>query len=217
MPGRPLRFIGDGMHPNYVPRLTRDELERRRLLAAADLKAGMKQIEVARKYATTRASVSRWAAALELEGEGALRRRNPPGQPSKLTPKQWEQLEQMLIAGPSAAGYSTEIWTGKRVQRLVREKFGVRFNTSHLIEVMHERFGMSWQRPRRVARERDEAKRAGWIKTVWEPLKKNSDTASARSPSSTSRGSPRPRLSGKRGRGAAKPRSSSTATAHASE
>lgn len=205
------------MHSNYVARLTRDELERRRLLAAADLKAGVKQIEVARKYGTTRASVSRWASALEQEGEAALRRRNPPGRPSKLSESQWARLEQILIDGPRAVGYSTEIWTGKRVQRLVRERFGVSYNASHLIEVMHERFGMSWQRPRRVARERDEAKRAGWIKTVWEPLKKTLAEGSAPSPSSTSRGSPRPRSSEKRGRGAARRPSSSTATGRASE
>jgi transposase len=205
------------MHSNYVAKLTRDELERRRLLAAADLKAGVKQIEVARRYGTTRASVSRWAAALDEQGEDALRRRNPPGRPSKLTEAQWARLEQMLIDGPVALGYSTEIWTGKRVQRLVREKFGVRYNVSHLIEVMHERFGMSWQRPRRVARERDEAKRAGWIKTVWEPLKKTSDAGSALLPSSTSRGSPRLRSSEKRGRGGARRPSSSTATGRASE
>lgn len=205
------------MHSNYVAKLTRDELERRRLLAAADLKGGMRQIEVARKYATTRASVSRWAAALERAGEDALRRRNPPGQPSKLTEAQWARLERMLLDGPRAVGYSTEIWTGKRVQRLVREKFGVRYNVSHLIEIMHERFGMSWQRPRRVARERDEAKRAGWIKTVWEPLKKTSDAGSAPSPSSTSRGSPRPRSSARPGRGGERRRSSSTATDRASE
>jgi transposase len=205
------------VHSNYVARLTRDELERRRLLAAADLKAGVKQIEVARKYGTTRASVSRWASALEAEGEEALRRRNPPGQPSKLTPAQWTRLEQLLIDGPRAVGYSTEIWTGKRVQRLVRDQFGVHYNVSHLIEVMHERFGMSWQRPRRVARERDEAKRAGWIKTVWEPLKKTSAEGSARSHSSTSRGSPRRPSSGKRGRGGARRPSSSTATGRANE
>jgi transposase len=205
------------VHSNYVARLTRDELERRRLLAAADLKAGVKQVEVARKYGTTRASVSRWASALEEDGEAALRRRNPPGRPSKLTEAQWARLEQILLEGPRTVGYSTDIWTGKRVQRLVRDKFGVHLNASHLIEVMHERFGMSWQRPRRVARERDEAKRAGWIKTVWEPLKKTSDAGAAPSPSSTSRVSPRLRSSEKRGRGGARRRSSSTATGRASE
>lgn len=205
------------MHSNYVARLTRDELERRRLLAAADLKAGVKQIEVARRYGTSRASVSRWAAALEEHGEAALRRRNPPGRPSKLDDAQWARLEKILMDGPRTVGYSNDIWTGKRVQRLVREKFGVQFNVSHLIEVMHERFGLSWQRPRRVARERDEAKRAGWIKDVWQPLKKNSAPASAPSPSSTSRGSPRRRSSGKRGRGEGARRSSSTATGPANE
>jgi len=205
------------MHSSYVAKLTRDELERRRLLAAADLMAGVKQIEVARKYGTTRASVSRWAAALEEDGEAALRRRNPPGRPSKLNDAQWARLEQILLDGPRTVGYSTDIWTGKRVQRLIRDKFGVHYNASHLIEVMHERFGMSWQRPRRVARERDEVKRAGWIKTVWEPLKKTSTEGTAPSPSSTSRGSPRRRSSEKRGRGGARRPSSSTATGRASE
>lgn len=205
------------MHLHYVAKLSRDELERRRLLAAADLRGGMYQAEVARKYGVSRASVSRWTAALEDDGEEGLKRTFSPGFPSKLSDDQWQQLEEMLLKGPREFGYSSEVWTGKRVARLVREKFGARYNPNYLIDVLHTRFNMTWQRPRRVAHERDEAKRAGWIKTVWEPPKKNSAEASAPSPSSTSRGSPRRRSSARPGRRGARRPSSTTSRAPGSE
>jgi uncharacterized protein YjcR len=41
-------------------KLTRKQMEQRRLMAVEDLSIGMKQADVARKYGVNRSNVSRW-------------------------------------------------------------------------------------------------------------------------------------------------------------
>jgi len=53
-------------------KLTRNQMEHRRLMAGEDLSIGMKHADVARKYGVNRSNVSRWAKILKKEGEGRL-------------------------------------------------------------------------------------------------------------------------------------------------
>ncbi len=53
-------------------RLTRKQLEQRRLLAAKDFAQGMKPVDVARKYNAHRSSASRWKRRFDKEGEKGL-------------------------------------------------------------------------------------------------------------------------------------------------
>ena len=48
----------------WKPKLSREELERRRLTAGEDLLAGMKASDVARKYGVNPSSVTRWKRRL---------------------------------------------------------------------------------------------------------------------------------------------------------
>lgn len=163
------------MHSTYVAKLSRDELERRRLAAAKDLqetKDWGAQTRIAKKYGTTTASVSRWNTLLQAKGIDALRRTNPPGRESYLTPDQWTQLAKMLKQGATAHGYKTDLWTSPRVHRLIRETFGVTFSQEYVRHALRDRLGFTRQRPRRIARERDEEKRKAWLTTTWPELKK---------------------------------------------
>ena len=65
--------------------LSRAQLEARRLAAARDLKKGMKQADVAKKYGVSEACVSRWAKALREGGTEALMMRTIPGKTPSLT------------------------------------------------------------------------------------------------------------------------------------
>jgi putative transposase len=198
------------MHSTYVVKLSRAELERRRLDAARDLLAGVKQAAVARSHHTTRASVSRWNKTLRRNGIEALRGTTSSGRPSHLTEEQWAAVERALREGAAAHGFRTDVWTGVRVQRLIREKFAVEYNSNHLIDVLKQRFNLSWQKPHRVARERDEQKRKVWLETTWAETKKGRSTGAGRSPSSTNPASPPSRSSATSGRRAGRRRPSST-------
>src|SRR5688572_5223360 len=101
-------------------RLTRAQMEERRLEAARLLRAGKQsQAEIARQLAVSRMTVSRWAAQLKAGGVRQLRRRSGGGRPAKLSSEQKRQLKRTLKRGAQAAGFATERWTLARVQQVI--------------------------------------------------------------------------------------------------
>jgi transposase len=99
----------------WKPKLSREELERRRLAAGEDLKSGMKESDVARKYDVNPSSVTRWKQMIEEEGMDGLKRRKAPGAKSKLSEDQQETLKRIILQGAAAYGYKTDLWTLRRV------------------------------------------------------------------------------------------------------
>ena len=60
-------------------------------------------------------SVVRWRDKRDRGGENALKVQFSPGRPPRLADKQKRKLEKILIKGPIAAGYRTDLWTTARI------------------------------------------------------------------------------------------------------
>lgn len=117
--------------------LTRDEMEQRRLLAAADLQGGISQSAVARKFGVSRTTASRWCRALKGYGLDALRKRRAPGRPCRLSQEQFRDAARIYETGPRAAGFDTERWTTARFADAIFARFGVRYDPDHAGRIMH--------------------------------------------------------------------------------
>jgi transposase len=128
--------------------LTRDEMERRRLLAAQDLQEGLSQSQVARKFGVSRTTASRWHRALAGKGVEALKKRRAPGRPSRLTKDQLQGLVELYQAGPRSAGFETDRWTTVRFAEAISMRFGIRYDPDHVGRIMH-RAGLRERRKRR--------------------------------------------------------------------
>jgi hypothetical protein len=70
-------------------RLTREQMEQRRMAAARDLKRGVKQADEAGKYGVSEAAVSVWARRLRQGGMKALQMRRAPGRIPSSTLGTW--------------------------------------------------------------------------------------------------------------------------------
>jgi putative transposase len=116
--------------------LTRDEMESRRLEAAAALKSGSSQAEVARRFGVSRTTASRWSKALS-RGVDALRKRRAPGRPCRLSRTQMEQVRELFAEGPRRFGYDTDRWTTLRLAGAIEVRFGVRYDPDHVGRIMH--------------------------------------------------------------------------------
>jgi transposase len=79
----------------------------------------------------------------------------------------------MILEGPLAHGWKTDLWTTKRIAQLTRDRFGVRYHRNHVGKLLHQ-IGFSWQKPQRRAAERDEKEIKRWIKEEWPRIKKKS-------------------------------------------
>ena len=147
-------------------------MEQRRKYAIKLLKAGKPPATVARAVAASRSSVTRWRAAYRQAGANGLRARPIPGRPARLSAPQRAKLETLLLDGPQAQGYGTDLWTLARVARLIRQPFGVSYHPSHVWKVLRA-MGWSCQKPERRPTQRDEAAIAHWRRYIWPQTKKN--------------------------------------------
>jgi transposase len=153
-------------------RLTREQMEERRLEAARLLRAGKQsQAEIARQLGVSRMAVSQWAAQLRAGGVRQLRRRRGGGRPAKLSAAQKRQLKHRLKRGAQAAGFPTERWTLARVQQVIERDFGVSYHRHHLSWLL-DQLDWSVQQPLPRAAERDEAVIRAWLADDWPRIKK---------------------------------------------
>jgi transposase len=158
-------------------------LQRRRMRAGRLLLRGVPQAEVARRVAVTRTTVSTWNEQLQSGGLEALKRR-ARGRPSGLQAQQKSELVRLLKAGALAQGFATELWTLRRVGKLIEEKFGHRYSESQVWRILIG-LGFSSQRPTSRALERDEAAIRRWKRVRWPALKKTLQDKDESSSSST--------------------------------
>jgi transposase len=148
-----------------------EELERRRERALKLLGQGHAPVEVAKMVGVDRRSVRRWKAAHREGGREAIAAKPVPGRPTKLSDKQRERLQSILIKGAARAGFPTDLWTCPRVAQVIETKFGVEYHVDHVVRLLHA-MGFSPQKPERRALERDEAAIRQWVKQEWPRVKK---------------------------------------------
>ena len=143
-------------------RLTREQMEERRLAAGRLLRAGtVSQAEIAREVGVSRASVTRWQQRLARGGIRAPR----------LTAAQWRQVGRVLDRGAVAAGFETEQWTLRRVAAVIARRFAVRYHPRSLGRALRAR-GWSPQRPIARASERNDALVQDWLRRDWPRIKR---------------------------------------------
>ena len=104
------------------------------------IKAGEKQIELAREYKCTRQAISRiWRD--HVTGKDQLVNRGQRGRPKTrlLTSEEQENFGNLLEKyGPAELGAESERWTPKSFRRAVKKQLGVSIPNSHTHTLMHQ-------------------------------------------------------------------------------
>ena len=118
-----------------------------------------------------RQTVYTWKALLDEGGIDALRAVPGPGRPAKLDEVQLSQVRAALVQSPTEHGFGTELWTLKRVARLIERMRGVRFGQTQVWRILGS-LGFSPQKPEKQAIERDEDAVRQWKRRTWPRLKK---------------------------------------------
>jgi len=148
------------------------QLEKRRRKAITLLQAGKTYREVARITRAALSSVVRWKQAYRRDRRHGLAARPTPGRPCRLTAAQQARLRQWLLAGARAAGYTTELWTLKRIAKLIETRFGIRDSLAGVWSLLRQGLRWSSQKPKRRALQRDDRAVERWKRTAWPHIKK---------------------------------------------
>jgi transposase len=149
------------------------------------IESGASDREVAKRFRVSRMSANRWRRTLAAGGREALASKGAGGAKCKLAAAQVAELEEILDAGPAAAGYADQCWTLARVADQVWQRFGTEYTLAG-IDVLLHRIGWSVQVPARRAAERDEEKIARWRGDTWPVIKGRRRTWAPGSASKTS-------------------------------
>ena len=149
-----------------------DWREERRKRAWALKQEGWPQKEIARALGVSAGAVRQWLKrAREAGGVAALKWRPPPGRALRLRVERRAELPALLAQGAEAYGFRGDIWTARRVARLIADTFGVRYHRDHVSRVLRQ-LGWSRQRPVTRATQRDAAAITQWEEQRWPALRK---------------------------------------------
>jgi transposase len=137
------------------------ELERRRLRAIELIGQGESPVVVARILGVTPASLRRWRR--QARQPGGLKATPPSGRPPRLTNEDCQRLEALLLEGAEAHGWHNNLWTGPRVGKLIKERFGVQYHPEYVCQILKQRLNWTVQRPQRQHPDGDDAAVALWL------------------------------------------------------
>ena len=153
-----------------------EDLERTRLLAARMLDEGLQAVQIARILQVDDQSVRRWDRIRRARGIAGLKGSKPTGAPRKLTLEQRQQIPDLLTQPPRHYQLQGWLWTSKLVSMLIEQRFGVRYHHDH-VSCLLRQLGLSYQRPARRAKERNEQQIEQWRQQLWPELLKKTKPA----------------------------------------
>ena len=159
------------MEQKWHPKLTREQMEKRRLKAAELFEKGHNQNQAAVILGVHRSSTCRWYKRWKKDGGQALKIQKGKVSRKKLNQDQIKQLERILVSGATEYGFDTELWTLNRIADVIMKKFGIYYHPGSLSRTMRM-LGYTCQKPTRIAIKRDDDKRQMWLRNVWERDKK---------------------------------------------
>ena len=145
--------------------------EGRRLRAWELYQEGWKQSDIANALGVTQGAVSQWLKRGREGGVASLRHHPPPGATPRLSPVQRDQLLKLLSQGAEFFGFQGDVWTQPRVAILIRDRFGVSYDPSHVGRILRA-CGWSSQQPVHRATQRDEEAILLWKEERWPQIKK---------------------------------------------
>src|SRR5260370_28787203 len=105
-----------------------EALEKRRLQAIQMLERGLRQAEIARQLRVVPQTVARWMHDYRTHGKSALRKAGRAGRKPRLSEKQRQQLEKLLVAGPERLGYETPRWTSPPLPHLTAHHLAISYH-----------------------------------------------------------------------------------------
>lgn len=116
-------------------------------------------------------AVSQWLKRAREDGVEALRARPVPGAPKRLREAERAQLPALLAQGAEAFGFRGDVWTCRRVARVIKREFGVSYSARQVGRILAA-LGWTRQKPAARASQRDEARLAHWQSDTWPALQK---------------------------------------------
>lgn len=146
--------------------INRDVLEHLRMQAVKLWKKDKKVRDIAEDFGVTLCAVYEWIKDYKRGGIGALKKRKAKGAKPKLSGKEVKKLVEMIRETADNYGFESPLWDCKKIRQLILEKFKKSLHFSNAWRLL-QKLGLSPQKPKRQAMERDEKEVKAWIDNEW--------------------------------------------------
>lgn len=148
----------------------RQQLERKRQAAIELFAQDLSKAEIARRLHVARQTVSGWHSQFIAGGADALAIKKPGPEP-RLTQQQLVRVREAIVAGPTAHGFKTQLWTLERIAELIYKLTGVRHHPGYVWHLLG-RMDLTCQKPECQAKERDQDAVDHFVDVEWPAIKK---------------------------------------------
>jgi transposase len=147
-----------------------EALRRRVVRAVRD--GGMAQVEAARVFGVSRASIHNWLRAVERSGPTALAaHKRGPKPHSRLAAYQAATVVRRIEGGcPDQLRLPFALWTREAVQQLIARRFGIRVSVWTVGRYLRQ-WGFTPQKPLRRAYEQDPAAIERWLQEEYPAIR----------------------------------------------
>jgi transposase len=117
---------------------------------------GRSKVDIAEDLGCCPATVDNVRKRYRQRGLEGLRRRPPPGRPSRATPAYRAALREVVQTPPQSLGYGFSVWSAHRLARHLEKTTQVRLCDDRVRAILSEE-GFSFQRPKHTMKgKRDE-------------------------------------------------------------
>ena len=129
--------------------------------------------EIALALEVSLSSVRNWRRTLKKNNFdlNSLVRKEGSGYISKLTDKQKQQVNAIVLAGAKAFGFPDERWTTHRVAGMIRKTFNIEYSRSAAGDLLHA-LGLSPQIPVVKSHKHSDEEVLRWSQQEWKRIKK---------------------------------------------
>jgi len=152
--------------------IPRETLEQYRFQAIKLREKGWKIEDIAEAFGLVRTSVSHWFMKLDRHGLKSLKRTKAKGKEPKLTKEDKTKILSWLKQSAVDFGFETPLWTGNRVQQLIKKQLDKSLHVSNVREWL-KRWNLTNQKPERRATQQDERAVKRWLKEEWPKIREH--------------------------------------------
>jgi transposase len=150
--------------------LTRQQMEERRLAIQPLLFDTSRTLaSLAEEFGVKPGTIHTWRQRLKTRG--SLEATRTTGRPTWLNDVQVAELLETLQRGPDPERFPDGRWTTPRVREVIGLQYGVWYDHDWVGKLLH-RWGFSWQKPEKRAREQSPEKIEAWLEAELPALEK---------------------------------------------
>ena len=152
-------------------RLDRKSQETLRIRGVKAVQSGQSPEEVAKTLVIHRSTMYNWLSKYSEGGFDNLKRKASSGRPPIIRGRYVKWIYKMITKDPQQLKFPFVLWTRKRVQQAIKERYGIRLSVTS-VGCFMMKIGLSPQRPIRKAYEQNPSLVKRWLKREFPKIKR---------------------------------------------